>query len=105
MLVAPKKLKKVSRNEKGSLDQITMDVLKALPPECLEKLARRGCAGGATCLTKFRPIARTIVQLDVKKAFDHVDHRAVLKAMSPFSMALMVAIWNHVWDLVRAKFE
>ena len=40
-----------------------------------------------------------VVQLDVKKAFDHVDHRAALKAMklldvSPFSMALIAAIWN-----------
>ena len=40
-----------------------------------------------------------VVQLDVKKAFDHVDHRAAFKAMrlqgvSPFSVALMAAIWN-----------
>ena len=40
-----------------------------------------------------------VVHLDVKKAFDHVDHRAVFKAMrpqggSPFSMALIAAIWN-----------
>ena len=28
------------KNGKGSPDQITADVLKALPPECLEKLAR-----------------------------------------------------------------
>ena len=40
-----------------------------------------------------------VVQLDVKKAFDHVDHRAAFKAMrlqgvSPFSMALIAAIWN-----------
>ena len=97
---------------------------------------------GATCLTKFRPIAGlcamrkvlgyvwlkslrplthadaglvlllqaadlsrewkreiVVVQLDVKKAFDHVDHRAAVKAMklqgvSLFSMALIAAIWN-----------
>ena len=40
-----------------------------------------------------------VVQLDVKKAFDHVDHRAAFKAMrlrsvSPFSMAVIAAIWN-----------
>ena len=40
-----------------------------------------------------------VVQLDVKKAFDHVDHRAALKAsklqgVSPFSMAAIAAIWN-----------
>ena len=68
-----------TENGKGSPDQITADVLKALPPECLEKLARSlslMCWNmdfpedwlcsltvmapkvvGATCLTKFRPIA------------------------------------------------
>ena len=40
-----------------------------------------------------------VVQLDVKKAFDHVDHRAAFKAMklqgvSLFSMALIAAFWN-----------
>ena len=40
-----------------------------------------------------------LVHLDVKKAFDHVDHRAAFKAMklqgvSLFSMALIAAIWN-----------
>ena len=40
-----------------------------------------------------------VVQLDVKKAFDHADHRAAFKAMklrgvSLFSMALIAAIWN-----------
>ena len=40
-----------------------------------------------------------MVQLDVKKAFDHVDHRAAFRAMklqgvSFFSMALIAAIWN-----------
>ena len=40
-----------------------------------------------------------VVQLDVKKAFDHVDHRAAFKAMklqgvSLFSMALIAAIWS-----------
>ena len=40
-----------------------------------------------------------VVQLVVNKAFDHVDHRAAFKAiklqsLSPFSMALMAAIWN-----------
>ena len=38
-----------------------------------------------------------VVQLDVKKAFDNVDHRAAFKAMklqgvSPFLMALVAAI-------------
>ena len=38
-----------------------------------------------------------VVQLDVKKAFDHVNYRAVFKAtrlqgVSPFSMALIAAI-------------
>ena len=40
-----------------------------------------------------------VVQLDVKKAFDRVDHRATFKAMklqgvSLFSMALIAVIWN-----------
>ena len=40
-----------------------------------------------------------VVQLDVKKAFDHVDHRAAFKAMklqgvSLFSMVLIAAISN-----------
>ena len=40
-----------------------------------------------------------VVQLDVKKAFDHVDHRTAFKAMklqgvNLFSMVLIVAIWN-----------
>ena len=40
-----------------------------------------------------------VVELYVKKAFDHVDHRAASKAMklqsvSPFSMALIAAIWH-----------
>ena len=40
-----------------------------------------------------------VVQFDVKKAFDHVDHRAAFRAMklqgvSLFSMALIAAIWN-----------
>ena len=43
MLISPKKLERVLKklkNGKGSPDQITADVLKTLPPECLEKLAR-----------------------------------------------------------------
>ena len=179
MLISPKKLENVLKklkNGKGSPDQITADVLKALPPDCLEKLARSlslTCwdmnfpedwlcsltvmapkVVGATCLTKFRPRAGlcamrkvlgyvwlkslpplryesvqtafvpkthadtglflllkaaelsrewqreiVVVQLDVKKAFDHVDHRAAFRAMklqgvSLFSMALIAAIWN-----------
>ena len=40
-----------------------------------------------------------VVQVDVQKAFDHVDHRAAFNALrlqgvSPFSMALIAAIWN-----------
>ena len=40
-----------------------------------------------------------VVQLEVKNAFDHVDHRAAFKAkriqgVSPFLMALIAAIWN-----------
>ena len=40
-----------------------------------------------------------VVQLDVKKTFDHVDHRAAFKVMrlqgvSPFSTALIAAVWN-----------
>ena len=179
MLISPKKLENVLKklkNGKGSPDQITADVLKALLPECLEKLARSLslmcwdmdfpedwlCSltvmapkvVGATCLTKFRLIAghcamrkvlgyvwlkslpplryesvqtafvpkthaeaglclllkaaelsrewqreMVVVQLDVNKAFDHVDHRAAFKAMklqgvSLFSMALIAAIWS-----------
>ena len=177
MLISPKKLENVLKklkNGKGSPDQITTDVLKALPPECLEQLARSlslMCWNmtfpedwlcsltvmapkvvGATCLTKFRPIVGlcamrkvlgcvwlkslpplkyesvqtafvpkthadaglflllqaaelssewqkeiVVVQLDVKKAFDHVDHRAAFKAMklqgvSLFSMDLIAAV-------------
>ena len=43
MLISPKKLENVLvklKNGKGSPDQITADVLKALLPECLEKMAR-----------------------------------------------------------------
>ena len=43
MLISPKKLEHVLqklKNRKDSPDQITADVLKALPPECLEQLAR-----------------------------------------------------------------
>ena len=179
MLISPKKLENVLKklkNGKGPPDQITADVLKALPPERLEKLGRSLslmcwdmtfpedwlCSmtvmaprvAGATCLIKFRPIAGlcamrrvlgyvwlkslppmrhasvqtafvpkshadaglflllkaaelsrewqreiVVIQLDVKKAFDHVDHRAAFKAMklqgaSFFSMALIAAIWN-----------
>ena len=83
ILISPKKLVERAlnkmKNGKGSPDQITADVLKALLPECLEKLARslsmmcwemtfpEDCLGsltvtapkvvGATRLTKFRPIA------------------------------------------------
>ena len=82
MLISRKKLENVLvklKNGKGSPDQITADVLKALPPECLEKMARSlslMCWNmdfpedwlcsltvmapkvvDATCLTKFRPIA------------------------------------------------
>ena len=161
MLISPKNLENVLKklkNGKGSPDQITADVLKALPPECLEQLARLlslMCRNmdfpedwlcsltvmapkvvDAKCLTKFRPIAGlcamrkvlgyvwlqslpplryesvqtafvpkthadiglflllkaaelsrewqkeiVVVQLDVKKVFDHVDHRAAFKAM------------------------
>ena len=40
-----------------------------------------------------------VVQLDVKKAFDHVHHRAafkgtMLQSLIPFSMGLIAAIWN-----------
>ena len=40
-----------------------------------------------------------VIQLDVKKAFDHVDRRTAFKAtklqgVSPFSTALIAAIWN-----------
>ena len=179
MLISPKKLENVLKKaeERERLTgSITADVLKALPPECLEQLARSlslMCWNmdfpedwlcsltvmapkvvGATCLTKFRPIAGlcamrkvlgyvwlkslpplsyesvqtafvpkthadaglflllkaaelsrewqreiVVVQLDVKKAFDHVDHRAAFRAMklqgvSLFSMALIAAIWS-----------
>ena len=42
-LISPKKLEivlKKLKNGKGSPDQITADVLKALPPACLEQLVR-----------------------------------------------------------------
>ena len=136
-------LKKL-KNGKGSPDQITADVLKALPPECLEKLARSltlmcwnmdfpedwlcsltvmapKVVGPIAGLCATRKVLRNVwlkslpplryesvqtafvsktdadaglflllpewpreivvVHLDVKKAFDHVDHRAAFKAM------------------------
>ena len=81
-LISTKKLERVLskvQKRKGSPGQITADVLKALPPECVEKLARSLsvmcwdmnfpeewlCSFavvapkvvGATCVSKFRPIA------------------------------------------------
>ena len=49
-----------------------------------------------------------VVQLDVKKGFDHVDHRAAFRAMklqgvSLFSMALIAAIWNE--SCMKAPLE
>ena len=50
-----------------------------------------------------------VVQLDVKKAFDHVDHRAAFKAMklqgvSLFTMAFLIAaIWNG--SCMKARLE
>ena len=49
-----------------------------------------------------------VVQLDVKKAFGHVEHRAAFKAMrlqslSPFSMALNAAIWSGSYKKARAS--
>ena len=185
MLISPKKLQKVLKklkNGKGSPEQITADVLKALPPECLEKLARSLsmmcwdmtfpedwlCSltvmapkvVGATCLTKFRPIAGlcamrkvlgyvwlkslpplkyesvqtafvpkthadaglflllqaaelsrewqreiVVVQLDVKKAFDHVDHRAAFKAMKLQGVSLVfdgIDCCNLEWKLYES---
>ena len=48
----------------------------------------------AAQLSRQRQREIVVVQFDVKKAFDHVDHRAAFKAMrlqgvSPFSMALI----------------
>ena len=81
-LISTKKLERVLgkyKNGEGSLGQITADVVKALLPECLEKLARSLSVMcwdmnfpeewlcsltavapkvvGATCSSKFRPIA------------------------------------------------
>ena len=94
MLISPKRLENVLKklkNGKGSPDQITADVLKAFPPECLEKLARSlslMCWNmdfpedwlcsltvmapkvvGATCLTKFKPIAGLCA---MRKVLDYV---------------------------------
>jgi hypothetical protein len=47
-----------------------------------------------------------IAQIDIRKAFDHVDHRAAFAAMrrqgcSPYSIALIAAIWNSSLVTVR----
>jgi hypothetical protein len=44
-------------------------------------------------------IPLAIAQIDIRKAFDHVDHRAAFAAMrrqrcSPYTIALIAAIWN-----------
>ena len=97
MLISPKKLEGALnklKSGKGSPDQITADVLKAVLPECLEKLARSlsvVCWGmsfledwlcslapkvvGATCLTKFKPIAGLCAML---KILGYVWHMSLL---------------------------
>ena len=84
--------------------------LKSLPPLRFESVQtafvpKTHSDTGLFLLLKAAELSRewqreiVVVQLDVKKAFDHVDHRAAFKAMklqgvSLFSMALIAAIWN-----------
>ena len=84
--------------------------LKSLPPLRYESVQtafvpKTHADAGLFLLLKAAELSRewqreiVVVQLDVKKAFDHVDHRAAFKAMklqgvSLFSMALIAAIWN-----------
>ena len=51
-------------------------------------------------------IPLAIAQIDIRKAFDHVDHRAAFAAMrrqgcSPYSIALIAAIWKESLVTVR----
>ena len=87
--------------------------LKSLPPLRFESVQtafvpKTHSDTGLFLLLKAAELSRewqreiVVVQLDVKKAFDHVDHRAAFKAMklqgvSLFSMALIAAIWE--WKL------
>ena len=76
--------------------------LKSLPPLKYESVqtafvAKTHADAGLFLLLQAAEVV--VVQLDVKKAFDRVDHRAAFKAMklqgvSLFSMALIAAIWN-----------
>ena len=84
--------------------------LKSLPPLSYESVQtafvpKTHADAGLFLLLKAAELSRewqreiVVVQLDVKKAFDHVDHRAAFKAMklqgvSLFSMALIAAIWS-----------
>ena len=84
--------------------------LKSLPPLRYESVQtafvpKTRADAGVFLLLKAAELSRewqretVVVQLDVKKAFDHVDHRAAFKAMilqgvSLFSMALIAAIWS-----------
>ena len=93
--------------------------LKSLPPLRYEKCADGVCAEVACRCWFVLIVARqnnhesgrkkiVVVQLDVKKVFDHVDHRAAFTAMmlrgvSLFSMALVAAIWNG--SCMKARWE
>ena len=84
--------------------------LKSLPPLRYESVQtafvpKTHAGAGLFLLLKAAELSRkwqreiVVVQLDVKRAFDHVDHRAAFKAMklqgvSLFSMALIAAIWS-----------
>ena len=84
--------------------------LKSLPPLRCESVQtafvpKTHADAGLFLLFKAAELSRewqreiVVVQLDVKKAFDYVDHRAAFKAMklqgvSLFSMALIAAIWS-----------
>ena len=84
--------------------------LKSLPPLRFESVQtafvpKTHSDTGLFLLLKAAELSRewqreiVVVQLDVKKAFDHVDHRAAFKAMklqgvSLFSMVLIAAIWS-----------
>ena len=93
--------------------------LKSLPPLKYERVQtafvpKTHADAGLFLLLQAAELSRewqresVVVQLDVKKAFGHVDHRAAFKAMklqgvSFFSMALIAAIWNA--SCMKARLE
>ncbi len=74
----------------------------------------RGCHAGTAPLSLSRAAEVSgewkrhlaICQIDIRKAFGHVDHRAAFaavrrKSFTPYTIALIAAIWNA--SIVTAK--